>query len=186
MHTASQTRISLVSPAPWWLLTLILSFTPQTWLVPPQLGSRWIMGKSLLTIKYCHSLLCEFNFWELSFTLLPPGRWPALVENKDNILSPQSWHGVIYSHINLTVTVIHSLQVRSPSSIQKWYILYYIWKIFNFCCFTWHGRFSLALNLAILYGVWVLSMIPCPQKYTFPKFLIPTTTKLSLNFMLSF
>lgn len=184
MRAASQTRILLVSLDPWWLLTLILSFTSQTWLVSPQWGSRWIMGKGLLTIKYCQSLLCEFNFWELSFTLLPPDRWPVLVENKDNILSPQSWHEVIYSHINPTVTVIHSLQVRSPSSTQKGYILYL--KIFNFCCFTWHGRFPLALNLAILYGVWLLSMIPHPKKYTFPKFLIPTTTKIYLNFMLSF
>lgn len=150
MHTASQIRISLVSPVPWWVLTLIQSLTPQPWLVSPTVGIQVGEGKGFINYKYCQSLLCEFNFWDLSFTPLPHGRWAALVEIIDSTLSPQYCHGVTYSQINPTGHC-HSLFISQKSILHTKPVYTVLGKYSIAAVEHAMGDFPISLNLAISY-----------------------------------
>lgn len=115
------------------------------WLVLPAVGIQ--VGDGKKCIKYSNTVnhFCVYSTLRLS----PPSSWPALIENKDDILFIHFTHEVMDSHINPTYhSAIHSLQVRSPSYIEKWYTQ----EIFNSCFFSWLRRFPLSFRLSISYN----------------------------------
>lgn len=84
---------------------------------------------------------------DLNFTPLLSGSWPALIENKDDDTLPwfSTWgHG--FTNKSYKHSVIHALQVKNPTYIEKWYTLYL--ENMQFLLFFMKGEIPLSLRLA--------------------------------------